>query len=165
MDSKLMHDYFYSTFNLFCFCVYLYHISYVYSLPIIGATHEDKISTPKQMFYGKEWKKEGDWLFSNIVAYAEFPPIVPPIMAKASKVERKKAGGFMVAADHNKDIVHPMLRPDLNEDDMKIYREIANKLGIDPTLEDDFSYMQFMNYNQICHLELLTIPPSLLYKD
>ena len=130
---------------------------------MIGATHKDKKSTPKQMFYGKEWKKEGDWLFNNIVAYAEFPPIVPPIVAKAYKGDRKKAGGFMVASDNNKDIVHPMLRPDLNKDDMKKYIDIANTLGVDPTLEDNMSYMQFMNYNQICHLELLPMPPTLLY--
>ncbi len=114
------------------------------------------------MFYGREWKKEGDWLFNNIVAYAEFPPIVPPIMAKAFTGERKKAGGFMVASDDNKDIVHPILRPDLNEDDMKTYTNIAKTLGVDPTLKDKMSYMQFMNYNQICHLELLPLPSSLV---
>ena len=69
----------------------------------------------------------------------------------------------MVASDNNKDIVHPMLRPDLNKDDMKKYIDIANTLGVDPTLEDNMSYMQFMNYNQICHLELLPMPPTLLY--
>lgn len=110
------------------------------------------------MFDGKQYKKEADWLFNNIVAYAEFPPIVPPIMAKAYTGERKPAGGFMVAADQNKDIVAPMLRPDLKKGDMKIYEEIATTLGIDPSLTDRFSYMQFMNYNQICHLELLAMP-------
>jgi hypothetical protein len=116
------------------------------------------------MFLGKEWKKEGDWLFNNIVAYAEFPPIVPPIMAKANTDERKRAGGFMVAVDDNTDIVSPMLRPDLREEDMKLYKYIAATLGIDPTLKDKMSYMQFMNYNQICHLELLPMPPTLLYE-
>jgi len=117
------------------------------------------------MFFGKYWKKEGDWLFNNIVAYAEFPPIVPPIMAKAyTAEERKKAGGFMYSSDENKDIVHPILRPDLSEDDLKIYTDIAAALGIDPSLQDKVDYMQFMNYNQICHLELLPIPPKLLYK-
>ena len=127
---------------------------------IIGATRNDKRSTPKQMFHGKQWKKEGDWLLNNTVAYAEFPPLVPPIMAAAYTGERKKAGGFMVAADNNTDIVHPMLRPDLDGDDMKMYTRIANTLGYDPTLNDDESYMQFMNYNQICHLELLPYPPT-----
>ena len=60
----------------------------------------------------------------------------------------------MVAADDNKDIVHPMLRPDLNEDDMKLYAHVADALGYDAALVDNESYMQFMNYNQICHLEL-----------
>jgi len=119
---------------------------------------EDKRSTPKQVFLGKQYKWEGDWLFNNFVACAEFPPLVPPIMAKASSELRKKAGGFMVAADQNKDIVAPMLRPDLSKEDMKIYQEIATALGVDPALKDKESYMQFMNYNQICHLELLPMP-------
>jgi len=127
-----------------------------------GATMNDRKSTPKQMFRGEQWKKEGDWLFNNVVTYAEFPPLIPPIMAKAYQGERKKAGGFMVAADTNKDIVAPMLRPDLNQDDMKIYEGIATALDIDVSLEDRFSYMQFMNYNQICYLELLPMPPTLL---
>jgi hypothetical protein len=137
----------------------------VCSILIIGATHQDKISTPKQMFYGKKWKKEGDWLFNNIVAYAESPPIVPPIMAKEYTEDKKMAGGFMVASDESMDIVHPMLRPDLNEYDMKEYKDIATTLGIDPTMKDTNSYMQFMNYNQICHLELLPMPPTLLYEQ
>lgn len=130
-----------------------------------GATPQDKKSTPKQMFYGKRWEREGNWLFHNLIAYAEFPPIVPPIMAKAFTGERKKAGGFMVASDTNTDIVHPILRPDLNEEDLNIYHSIARELNIDPTLKDLESYMQFMNYNQICHLELLPRPPILLYED
>ena len=123
---------------------------------------QDKKSTPKQMFYGSQWEKEGNWLFNNMVAYAEFPPIVPPIMAKAYQGDRKKAGGFMIAADDNNDIMHPMLRPDLSQEDLKIYEDIAKVLGIDPSLKDSDSYMQFMNYNQICHLELLPMPPTLL---
>jgi hypothetical protein len=42
------------------------------------------------MFDGKQYKKEADWLFNNIVAYAEFPPIVPSIMAKAYTQEKEK---------------------------------------------------------------------------
>lgn len=106
------------------------------------------------MFHGEKWKKEGELLFNKLVAYSEFPPLVPPIMATAYKGKRKEAGGFMVAADDNKDIVHPILRPDLNEDDMKMYEYIADTLGYNKTLQDNESYMQFMNYNQICHLEL-----------
>uniref|UniRef100_A0A7S4RP51 Uncharacterized protein n=1 Tax=Ditylum brightwellii TaxID=49249 RepID=A0A7S4RP51_9STRA len=125
-----------------------------------GATPKDKKSTPKQMFSGPKWRTQGNWLFANIVAYSEFPPIVPPIMAKENTERRKKAGGFMVAADKNDDIVHPILRPDLNENDKRIYNNIATELGIDPALRDKESYMQFMNYNQICHLELLPVPPG-----
>lgn len=130
-----------------------------------GATPQDRKSTPKQMFYGKQWEKEGNWLFNNVIAYAEFPPIVPPIMAKDFTGERKKAGGFMVASDTNTDIVHPILRPDLKKEDMHIYNSMARELDIDPTLKDNKSYMQFMNYNQICHLELLPRPPTLLFED
>ena len=68
----------------------------------------------------------------------------------------------MVAADTNTDIVHPMLRPDLSGADKKVYNDIVTSLGFDPTLKDDQSYMQFMNYNQICHLELLPVPAMLL---
>ena len=125
---------------------------------VFGATTDDKKSTPKQVFLGKQYEKEGNWLFNNVVAYAEFPPIVPPIMAEASSEPRKKAGGFMVATDQNEDIVAPMLRPDLSKEDMKIYHEIATAFGVDPSLKDLESYMQFMNYNQICHLELLPMP-------
>lgn len=116
------------------------------------------------MFGGAEWEVEGNWLFNNLVTYAEFPPLVPPIMAKAFSGERKKAGGFMVASDLNNDIVHPILRPDLDEGDKKLYTDIATSLGFDPTLKDNMSYMQFMCYNQFCHMELLKMPPALLYQ-
>lgn len=69
----------------------------------------------------------------------------------------------MVASDKNDDIVHPLLRPDLDNGDQKIYENIATQLGVDPSLKDKESYMQFMNYNQICHLKLkpgtITSPP------
>jgi len=124
-----------------------------------GATYNDRKSTPKQMFLGAQYKTEGDWLFHNMVAYAEFPPLVPPIVSIQSKTPRKRAGGFMVASDTNRDITAPMLRPDLNESELQIYHSIAKTLGVDPSLVDEESYMQFMNYNQICHLELLAMPP------
>ena len=127
-----------------------------------GATALDKQSTPKQYFLGDQYKTEANWLFRNTKIYAEFPPVVPPIMAKAFSGERKKAGGFMVASDKNTDIVHPILRPDLNEEDKKTYKVMSTALGIDPSLKDHESYMQFMNYNQICYLELLPVPRMLL---
>ena len=127
-----------------------------------GATPKDKVSTPKQYFNSHaEYKIEGDWLFANVKAYAEFPPIVPPIMAKEYTGDRKAAGGFMVASDTNEDIMPPMLRPDLSSEDMKLYQEIAVELGMDPSLKDVESYMQFMCYNQICHLEMIPIPDAI----
>jgi hypothetical protein len=126
-----------------------------------GATFQDKTSTPKQYFRGGQYQKEGEWLFTNIIKYAEFPPIVPPIVAKEfTEGGRKKAGGFMWSTDKNEDIVAPILRPDLSEKDRKTYEDIARKLEIDPSLKDNLSYMQFMNYNQICYLELLPFPDS-----
>ena len=91
----------------------------------------------------------------QVLKYAEFPPLVPPVMAKKFKGQRKLAGGFMVAKHRNKDIVCPMLRPDMRKRDMKTYKSVVAKLGYNPSLEDLESYMQFMNYNQIAYLELL----------
>ena len=71
----------------------------------------------------------------------------------------------MHSSDENKDIVGPILRPDLNDDDMNIYKGIATALGIDPSLKDNFEYLQFMNYNQICHLELPPVPPAPLLQE
>ena len=106
---------------------------------------------------------DATWLFNNIISYAEFPPLVPPIMAKEyTLTKRKEAGGFMYGTDTNTDIVAPILRPELNKEDMKLYRDIATALGYDPLLKDNQSYMQFMNDNQICYLELVPFAPSLV---
>ena len=86
-------------------CIY-YHRNFIFLL--IGATPDDKRSTPKQMFDGKQYKKEADWLFNNIVAYAEFPPIVPPVMAKAYTGERKlwvPCASPVLASECNGDIL------------------------------------------------------------
>lgn len=144
-----------------------------------GATTKDKSGyTPKQLFALDAEKSQrghlsvrnkgvkmmdATWLFNNIISYAEFPPLVPPIMAKAyTLTKRKEAGGFMYGTDTNTDIVAPILRPELNKEDMKLYRDIATALGYDPLLKDNQSYMQFMNYNQICYLELVPFAPSLV---
>lgn len=128
-----------------------------------GATHADKIGTPKQMMTSKtKYVTEGDWLAANMRVYSEFPPLVPPIVAKASTEPRKKAGGFMVAADTNTDIMAPILRPDLNDADAQRYRKIALDLELDHELKDRDSYMQFMNYNQFCYIEILKQPDSLV---
>ena len=139
------------------------YIHVYYQTITSGATNNDKRSTPKQMLNGKYWAKEGQWLYQNILAYAEFPPIVPPIVSSARVGHtRKKAGGFMHASDHNKDINRPILRPDLNDGDRKEYERIASFLGYDPLLKDQDSYMQFMNYNQFSYLELVPMAPMLV---
>jgi len=137
-----------------------------------GATWADKHGCPKQAFnalnarprYKDDRVEDGTWLFNNLIAYAEFPPLVPPIMAKASPEPRKKAGGFMVADDDNSDIVGPVLRPDLDDDDMKIFKSIAKALDLDPSMVERNSYMQFMNYNQICYMKLLPMPTHISAK-
>jgi hypothetical protein len=85
-------------------------------------------------------------------------------MAKDSPEPLKKEGGFMVAADDNLDIVGPILRPDLDDDDMKIFKNVAKALDLDPSMVERNSYMQFMNYNQICYLNLLPMPAHLSAK-
>jgi len=135
-----------------------------------GATGKDLNGrTPKQSFAYRNKKyntthRNGNWLFANLISYAEFPPLVPPIMAKKYKGERKEAGGFMVASDTNTDIVEPILRSDIDANDLKMYTDIAKSLGFDPILEDNFSYMQFMNYNQITYMELLPMATNLFDK-
>jgi len=126
-----------------------------------GATLADRDGqTPKQLFAFRRIRDNGtlrdaDWLFNNLVSYAEFPPFVPPVMSKKYPGQRKPEGGFMFHTDSNTDIVPPLLRSDLNQEDLKIYTETVKTLGYDPELKDDESYQQFMNYNQICYMELL----------
>ena len=126
-----------------------------------GATQMDRDGqTPKQLFAFRRRRDNGtlrdaDWLFNNLISYAEFPPLAPPIMSEKYSGVRKAEGGFMFHTDTNADIMAPLLRSDLNQDDLNMYRKIVKTLGFDPELKDDKSYMQFMNYNQICYLELL----------
>ena len=133
-----------------------------------GASKQDAAGfCPKQLFgVSKSHRKrqDADWVFHTLLSYAEFPPLVPPIMAKEWHGKRKPQGGFMVASDKNNDIVAPLLRPDLNDADMTIFEHIATSLGHDPRLRDRKSYMQFMNYNQISYMELLPMAPSLREK-
>jgi hypothetical protein len=100
--------------------------------PLGGATQKDKVSTPEQAFSGKmpPLVKEGNWLFQNLVSFAE--------LAKKWKWEMKKAGGFMAASDANMDIVAPMLRPDLDANNNMMCDSIAIFLDIDPTLTDQY---------------------------
>lgn len=127
-----------------------------------GATNQDKAGwCPKQMLARVD--ADSEYLFHNLISYAEFPPLIPPIMAKLSPAERKKAGGFLHWTDSNVDIVAPILRPDIegNTVDQAIYHKIAAKLGLDPKLQDQDSYMQFMNYNQFSYFELRPFAPHL----
>jgi hypothetical protein len=103
-----------------------------------GATCQDRaVHTPKQMF--QKGSADGNWLFNNVISYAEFPPLVPPIMSKYSG-EKKKAGGVLHPGDKNDDIVAPLLRSDMNEEDLKMYKNVVKKLDLDPTLEELESY-------------------------
>ena len=108
--------------------------------------------------------KDSEYLFHQMVSYAEFPPLVPPIMAKGWSTPRKAAGGFLHPDDDNTDIVAPLLRPDLDENDMAIYHKITEKLGFDPNCQDDDSYMQIMNYNQFTYFELRPMAPRIAKK-
>jgi len=123
-----------------------------------GSNPIDRRSSPKQIFslrQNNEEKESVRLFFDNHVkTYAEFPILVPPIMAKEWTEPKKAAGAFMHAADKNEDIVAPILRPDLDEDDLKLYKDIVAKLDYDPSLKDKESYMEFMNYCQIAYLKL-----------
>ena len=122
-----------------------------------GATHKDKRSTPKQYFHDPKYRAQGQWLWNSITTYAEFPPLVPGTVDGNKERERKREGGFMAHKDKNDDIVAPMMRPDVNQDDMELYKYIAQRLALNPDMTNDRdSYLQFMNYNQICYLELAT---------
>jgi hypothetical protein len=122
-----------------------------------GATNYDKAGwTPKQMFARID--NDSKFLFQILESYAEFPPLVPPITAKEWKGIRKPAGGFMAPNDTNTDIVEPILRPDIHKNDHELYLKIAKRLGIDPSLRDNESYMQMMNYNQFAYFEVASSP-------
>jgi hypothetical protein len=128
-----------------------------------GATRPDAAGwTPKQMMSRVD--ADSEFLFQNLISYAEFPPLVPPSMAKKWAEPRKKAGGFMHPTDRNDDIVAPLLRPDLpdNKNDQELYHKICSKLGIDPEVKDNDSYMQLMNYNQIVYFEVQRMAPRLV---
>lgn len=130
-----------------------------------GATPGDKAGfTMKQLFAKQRPNPDAEFLFHQLISYAEFPPLVPPIMAKEYNVERKKAGGFMVADDDNKDIPAPLLRPDAKESDKTIYEWICDQLNLDPKIRDNDTYMQLMNYNQICYMEVRRLSPRLVEK-
>jgi hypothetical protein len=123
-----------------------------------GASRPDKAGwTPKQMLHRID--DDSKYLWNNLVTYAEFPPLVAPILAKENKKERKLVGGFLHPDDTNEDIVAPILRADINQDDKILYEKICRVLELDPLLRDNDSYMQVMNYNQFTYFELLPMTP------
>mmetsp|Transcript_15975 Transcript_15975/g.34733 ORF Transcript_15975/g.34733 Transcript_15975/m.34733 type:complete len:386 (+) Transcript_15975:41-1198(+) len=127
-----------------------------------GATPGDKAGfTLKQLFSKPKGNLDSEFIFHQLVSYAEFPPLVPPVLATNFRVERKRAGGFMVASDTNHDIVAPLLRPDVSAEDNMTYYRICEKLQLDPSIKDRDSYMQLMNYNQICYMEVRALSPRL----
>jgi len=130
-----------------------------------GATGGDKAGwTPKQMFARVD--DDSRYLWNNLASYAEFPPLVSSSLAESRRqFPRKKAGGFLHAQDDNKDVVAPLLRPELDEFDRKLYEDkICKRLGIDPVLADEDSYMQIMNYNQFSYFEIVPMAPRLRSK-
>jgi hypothetical protein len=128
-----------------------------------GATRQDKAGwTPKQMLHRID--DDSKFLWNNLVTYAEFPPLVAPILAKETTNERKAAGGFLHPDDNNKDIVAPILRAETNQEDKILYEKICKVLEVDPRLIDFDSYMQVMNYNQFTYFELLPMAPQLRSK-
>lgn len=70
----------------------------------------------------------------------------------------------MVAADDNLQTMEPILRPDMDKNDMELFVNMSKFLDIDPTLQDDQSYMQFMCYNFICYFEAVPMSPHILGK-
>lgn len=130
-----------------------------------GGTMKDRAGfTPKQMF--RRVDDDSIYLWNNLVSYSEFPPLVAPVLAKNWKGKRKAAGGFLFHTDSNVDIVPPILNAHDTDDeqgrqDYSVYERICRELSIDPLLEDDASYMQIMNYNQISYFELVPMAPRI----
>lgn len=134
-----------------------------------GGTSMDRAGVcPKQLFARES--SDSKFAYAIMETYAEFPPLVPPIMAKKLKVDSeterktKYKGGFMFASDNPAEIVEPIMRPDINKEDMKLYTTIAKKLGFDPKIRDKDSWMQIMHYNQISYFKLIPFGPFLSRK-
>ena len=61
-------------------------------------------------------------------------------------------------------IFPPLLRPDVDDRNEAIYNRICAKLNLDPKVRDNDTYMQLMNYNQICYMEVRGLSPRLIEK-
>jgi hypothetical protein len=111
---------------------------------------------------------DSKFAFHQMISYFEFPPLIPPRMAKLYPGSKKKQGGFLHASDNDKleSIMEPLLLPDDKTkrgiNDGNIYKKLCDRLMIDPELKDDNSYMQIMNYNFIAYFELQPLAPHLL---
>ncbi|CAB9496454.1 expressed unknown protein [Seminavis robusta] len=126
-----------------------------------GATEGDKTGfLPKQLFHGTD--RNAQFFFQITKRYAEFPPLVSPVLAKEYTKPPKPAGGFLHVSDDLKTIVAPLLRPDLSEKDKAIYEQICKRLNLDPRLLDSESYMQVMCYNQFAYMEMMPLAPRLV---
>ena len=79
-----------------------------------------------------KWETSCGNAWQNTASFLHF---VPPIVARESDEPRKPAGGLMVTSDDNTDIVHPILRPDRDEQDLHEYERIATYLERDPSHE------------------------------
>lgn len=111
--------------------------------------------------------EDSKFAFNQMITYFEFPPLVPPIIAKLYPGTKKKQGGFLHGSDNTnlEHIMEPLLHPDQTYNkgsDSKIYQKICDRLGIDPELKDDHSYMQIMNYCFIAYFELQPLAPHLV---
>mmetsp|Transcript_29837 Transcript_29837/g.46789 ORF Transcript_29837/g.46789 Transcript_29837/m.46789 type:complete len:158 (-) Transcript_29837:1306-1779(-) len=126
-----------------------------------GATPFDiRGFAPKQMWQ-KPKDPETEWLFHNSKIYAEFPPILPPVLSKMAPHPKKPQGGFLHHTDDLTAIEEPLLRPDINDSDKKVFERIVNELRLDMTMVESQSYQELMGYCFLCYMELVPIPPSL----
>jgi hypothetical protein len=128
-----------------------------------GATPDDRAGwTPKQMFARTD--ADAQFLWHSLDAYAEFPPLVAPVLSegRGDAAVRKRAGGFLHHKDRNHDIVPPLLRPERDAGDADAYRRICQRLGVDPKMLDNDSYMQILNYNQFSYMQARPASPYLL---
>lgn len=131
-----------------------------------GATPGDRWATPKQLFNGgvseraTQSKADALWLIDNLVAYAEFPPLVSGLLAPPSH-KPKPQGGFLTAEDDPTDYEEPILRPELGPDDKVFLQYITSELELDETFQDKLSYTQLMNYCHIAYMEFKEFAPTL----
>mmetsp|Transcript_39741 Transcript_39741/g.44773 ORF Transcript_39741/g.44773 Transcript_39741/m.44773 type:complete len:239 (+) Transcript_39741:486-1202(+) len=126
-----------------------------------GATRHDKRWTPKQLL-GRSYDPDARYLFSILESYFEFPPLLPPAIARANTKPKKKQGAFLHHTNTNEELTEPLLRPEKNDGDAELFRRIARTLNLNTDFADDLTYQQFMNYCYIAYMEVLPMSPRLL---